>query len=776
MCARGAGAHKEQKHFTMTSPESVFVGVPLGDGAPSPRRTQSWRALNRLVALLAVAATLLLCLNPLVHIAERIVSESRQILYWIMDGNFEAIIDYGDGFARFDRDDDEMVTHSAEEDEEADDDHGDWIAYESDSAIDDVKSESPVVILTADTIVAFLQDNPASFVVFDASFDPSWCVSCQRLAPTWIEFASKVSDWPVAIGKVDCQEYAEVCREQAIIEFPTFRWFQNGKAVSPDYKLVRTVAAFTEFTKRKLMYAGIQVEDIVAPISDTVASEEEIDSDEDDFTDDSEDVPEEDGGLVVERLQTFFQDKSSHLTKDTFDEMVNGDMPVFVNFYTSNCVHSQRLAPTWKAFADEIASMPVLVRSVECDEQPSICTSQGITALPTLRWFRAGEVVDYCEGERTVTALSHFVKTQMNDDFTPSGDSEDDSDEDGGLWTEQFQTFFQDKSSHLTKDTFDETVNGHMPDIPVFVNFYNSDSTQSQRLSHTCLEFAFKNVGMSGVFIRSVECDKQPSICTSQEITVLPTLRWFHAGEVVDYCEGDRTVTQMSADEAAVVQGPHQGFSRLASSSDNSDDSESRSSSDHREIESEGWSDDAVDESLLRYEEHFVQLSDENFHAFLQEHETVFVNFYAPWCMWSQKLAPVWEKFALRMKSEAIEIVKVDCVSNPAVCRDQGIRTFPTLRLYQEGKDVVPDYKMDRTVTALTDYVKRQQNEGELSGNDVEYAKPLFEREEHVERAKARTPIVGEDIQDNTGNIEDDDATNEEQSSSILPRWMTTFW
>jgi len=81
-----------------------------------------------------------------------------------------------------------------------------------------------------------------------------WCIWCQRLAPTWEMFAKEVaqSKMPVAIGKVDCVKEANYCRQQKVMAFPTLRWYANGKPVSPDYKMDRTVLGLTNFVKRKL--------------------------------------------------------------------------------------------------------------------------------------------------------------------------------------------------------------------------------------------------------------------------------------------------------------------------------------------------------------------------------------------------------------------------------------------------------------------------------------------------------------------------------------------
>lgn len=57
---------------------------------------------------------------------------------------------------------------------------------------------------------------------------------------------------PVGVGKLDCMQESDLCRDNKVMAFPTVRWYDNGKAVTPDYKMDRTVQALTGFAKRKL--------------------------------------------------------------------------------------------------------------------------------------------------------------------------------------------------------------------------------------------------------------------------------------------------------------------------------------------------------------------------------------------------------------------------------------------------------------------------------------------------------------------------------------------
>jgi len=100
----------------------------------------------------------------------------------------------------------------------------------------------------------------------------------------------------------------------------------------------------------------------------------------------------------------------------------------------------------------------------------------------------------------------------------------------------------------------------------------------------------------------------------------------------------------------------------------------------------------------------------EHFQEFVKRNPMSFINFYAPWCIWCQRLHPTWEKFAEKVEAERLPVgvANVDCVSNNALCRELRIMAFPSLRWYTSGEPVQPDYKQDRTVDSIYGFAKRK--------------------------------------------------------------------
>jgi len=116
-------------------------------------------------------------------------------------------------------------------------------------------------------------------------------------------------------------------------------------------------------------------------------------------------------------------------------------------------------------------------------------------------------------------------------------------------------------------------------------------------------------------------------------------------------------------------------------------------------------------DQLLSNGQHAVPVGESNLDVWLKGHKYTFANFYAPWCIWCQRLEPVWEAFAEKMEEEQlpVSIVKIDCVENANLCSNvMRIQAFPTLRVFKEGEQYPPDYRDDRTVEALMNYIKNR--------------------------------------------------------------------
>jgi len=83
----------------------------------------------------------------------------------------------------------------------------------------------------------------------------------------------------------------------------------------------------------------------------------------------------------------------------------------------------------------------------------------------------------------------------------------------------------------------------------------------------------------------------------------------------------------------------------------------------------------------------------------------VFVEFYAPWCGHCKSLAPIWKQLGEKFTGDdSVIIAKMDATANEV--EDFEIQGFPTLKFFPSGSDKVLDYSGERTLDAMTEYVK----------------------------------------------------------------------
>jgi len=149
--------------------------------------------------------------------------------------------------------------------------------------------------------------------------------------------------------------------------------------------------------------------------------------------------------------------------------------------------------------------------------------------------------------------------------------------------------------------------------------------------------------------------------------------------------------------------------------------------------------------ALLANGVHATAVSAESFQPWLKSHKYVFVNYYAPWCIWCQRLEPVWEAFAehadrdLPALGQSISIIKVDCVENRDLCMNEKVMAFPTLRLFLNGEPSLPEYRGDRTVDALMDFVKSRV----AVDTQVEAMDPVTREAHEVRKENMRTDHPG---------------------------------
>lgn len=101
------------------------------------------------------------------------------------------------------------------------------------------------------------------------------------------------------------------------------------------------------------------------------------------------------------------------ITDSNFNEVLNTDKPVLVDFWAEWCGPCKMIGPIVKELASEYEGKAVIGK-VNVDENPSTAAQFGIRSIPTLLVFKNGEVVDKQIGAVPKAVLAGKLDAQVN--------------------------------------------------------------------------------------------------------------------------------------------------------------------------------------------------------------------------------------------------------------------------------------------------------------------------------------------------------------------------
>ncbi|MEX0877034.1 MAG: thioredoxin [Phycisphaerales bacterium] len=88
------------------------------------------------------------------------------------------------------------------------------------------------------------------------------------------------------------------------------------------------------------------------------------------------------------------------ITDSNFDDLIQSDTPVLVDFWAPWCGPCRALAPTIDKLADEMGDK-AQIGKLNIDDHPELAARYGVQSIPTVYVFKNGEPTDKFVGIRS---------------------------------------------------------------------------------------------------------------------------------------------------------------------------------------------------------------------------------------------------------------------------------------------------------------------------------------------------------------------------------------
>lgn len=347
-----------------------------------------------------------------------------------------------------------------------------------------------------------------------------------------------------------------------------------------------------------------------------------------------------------------------NLDENNFNSLVTSS-PHFVMFFAPWCGHCKKLAPIWDMLAakhNKDRDTEVMIAKVDCTVATSLCSAQGITGYPTLKFFKSG--VEY-NGDRDAASFDKFIVDQLGnkdpEERTEGPESAEPVEENGLLI--------------LSSSSFSGVVSKG----DTFVKFYAPWCGHCLNLAPSWAKLATELKSEKDVKIAKVDCTQDRALCQEYGVQGYPSLYYFRNGHKIEKYGGPRSLKDLKS------------FVNTQTAKDDTEGGKT--------IESNTESSVAI-------------LDNENFENDIKS-RVAFIKFFAPWCGYCKKLAPTWEDLAKKYQDTAgVVIGRVDCTSDSKTCNTQGVGAYPTLLILKDGVKI-EEYSGGRDLQTLTDFVEK---------------------------------------------------------------------